>query len=71
MKPPPVGYPRAGVGAETLFQQWEQQYSSVSSRYAACRLIRQIGPSDVHPDIEPILSLHDRLACSDYNLTLA
>ena len=68
---PPSRYPWENVQGETNYRQWEKQYSNTASQYVACRLIKQIGPASIHPEIEPILSLHDRLACSDSKLALA
>jgi hypothetical protein len=67
----PPRYPWPDVSVEARFRQWLQRYEATSARYMTCRLVKEIGPRDVHPDIEPILSLHDQLACSLSNLSLA
>jgi hypothetical protein len=67
----PPRYPWADIALEALSRQWEQQYDAASASYAVCRLLKRIGPAEVHPDIEPVLSLHDRMACSAYSQQLA
>jgi hypothetical protein len=61
--PPPSRYPWNNVKAEARYREWERRYTSASAAYAACRLIKQIGPAEVHPDVLPVLSLHDAIAC--------
>jgi hypothetical protein len=59
---PPSGlrYPWENARVEADYRQWEKQYEAAASKYSTCMLIKQIGPADIHPDIEPILALHDR-----------
>jgi hypothetical protein len=59
--PPPWRYPWADANVEIQYRLWERHYEQVSRSYAVCRLIKEFGPREVHPDIAPILSLHDRL----------
>jgi hypothetical protein len=68
---PPSRYPWEDNRAELEYRSWEEKYKAASSKYAVCRLISQIGSPEVHPDIEPILSTHDRWCCPDRNLQLA
>ncbi len=71
IKQPPPRYPWPDSPTEMRFRQWEQQYEAAARSYMTCRLIQEIGPRDVHPEIAPVLDLHDQLACSMYNLNLA
>ena len=67
----PPRYPWPDTPTEMLFRDWESKYEAASAHYAVCRLVKEIGPREVHPEIEPVLTLHDQLACSMYNLNLA
>jgi hypothetical protein len=68
---PPARYPWSDAASETRYRQWEQRYDRVAAQYATCRLLKQLGTDQPHPDVAPILDLHDRLACSERNLNLA
>jgi hypothetical protein len=59
--PPPWRYPWANADVEIRFRAWAQRYDQISRSYAVCRLIKEFGPREVHPDIAPILALHDQL----------
>ncbi len=71
MEQPPAGYPWDTPQDENYYRQWQQQYEQTISQYTACRLLTQFGPGNVHPDLEPVLKLHDQLACSVNDLKLA
>ena len=71
MDKPPSRYPWSDSTSETHYRQWEQRYDGAIAQYTTCRLIRQFGTDQRHPDVEPILDLHDRLSCSEYNRQLA
>ncbi|MCL4507791.1 MAG: hypothetical protein M1434_03495 [Chloroflexi bacterium] len=68
---PPSRYPWDNIAAETRYRQWQQRYDGMAGAHAACRLIRQVGANEVHPDIEPVLALHDQIACGAPNRSLA
>jgi hypothetical protein len=68
---PPFRFPWANQRQEATYRNWEQQYQSIASQYATCKLVKQIGSGRVHPDVVPILGTHDQLACSPYELNLA
>ena len=55
----PQRWPWLNAKEEKRFQKWEAQYQSSSSSWATCELLRQIGNSDVHPEVQAILKLHD------------
>jgi hypothetical protein len=57
---PPARYPFEDVRIESLFRQWEQNYSRASTDYAVCRLVKEIGYGTVHPIAAQVLALHDR-----------
>ncbi len=62
MDPPPSRYPWESHDLEIQYRQWEQRYEQASRSYSVCKLIKQLGPQEIHPDVAPILALHDRLA---------
>ena len=68
---PPSRYPWVDFVAETRYREWVQRYEQRTPQYAVCRLVKQLGPQEVHPDVQPVLTLHDRLTCSDYAHQLA
>jgi len=69
--PPSARFPFDSTTIEARYRQWEQHYQNTAARFAACRLVKTLGPSDVHPDVAPVLRLHDRLACPDPSRALA
>jgi len=71
MDQPPSRYPWSDPAAEARYRQWEQRYTRAVAHYTTCRLIKQLGPEQRHPDVEPILDAHDRLACSEQQQNLA
>ena len=71
MEKPPSRYPWETPEAESKYRQWESRYQRAASRYTTCKLVREIGTSRIHPDVQLILSLHDRLACQGTDRRLA
>lgn len=71
METPPAQYPWRDTRAEMLYRNWEQRYEAAIQQYATCRLIKQFGTGEVHPDVEPVLALHDRVSRVDAGLKLA
>jgi len=57
---PPTTYPWDNADDEARFRQWQQQYERVSANFSVCRLLQQIGPTDIHPQVERILYAHDQ-----------
>ncbi len=68
---PPSRYPWSDSASEMRYRQWEQRYEGVTAKYATCQLIKQFGSGECHPDVEPVLKLHDRLTQTESNLKLA
>ncbi|MBI5301426.1 MAG: hypothetical protein HY868_04755 [Chloroflexi bacterium] len=68
---PPSRYPWENVRQERNYREWEQAYQRAASRFITCRLLKQIGDATTHPNVAPILSTHDEMACSTNNLNLA
>jgi len=55
----PERWPWLDAKAERNFQKWESQYQSSCANWATCELLRQIGNSSVHPEVQSIVALHD------------
>ena len=68
---PPARFPWDNTPDELRYRQWEADYQRASAQYAVCKLIKQIGSQAVHPDVAPILALHDRFTSPASNLALA
>jgi hypothetical protein len=71
MTPPPWRYPWANSDVEIQYRLWERRYEQVSRSYAVCKLIKELGPREVHPDVASILALHDRLTRLEVDRPLA
>ena len=67
----PERWPWLDARAEHKFQKWEKQYQADSDEFATCELIKTIGNSMVHPDIAPIIKLHDEATRTTSKLPLA
>jgi hypothetical protein len=59
LRVPPSQYPFENAAAEARYRQWEQQYLQSSAPYAVCRLVKTLGPAETHPDLVPVVALHD------------
>ena len=60
---PPVRFPWDGSEQEQAMRAWEQQYNAVAEPYGICELVGSFGDEAVHPQIGPLLKLHDGLTC--------
>lgn len=63
MRPRPGIWP---VQAERLpiRQAWIREYEHTAKSFAACQFIESIGSGIVHPDIRPVIDLHDQLSAA-------
>jgi len=63
---PPRGYPWPDEKIRQRFDDWSKQYDHASRSHATCKLLddEPHTPTDVHPQVAPILTYHDELACS-------
>jgi len=67
----PDRWPWLDAKAEIRFQKWEAQYKSYAFNWATCELIRQIGNTVVHPEVQTIIKLHDGATKVESKLPLA
>ena len=68
---PPSRYPWENLRQEQNYRAWQERYQRAASRYTVCRLVKQLGVDETHPDVAPILAAHDQMACAAGNLGLA
>jgi hypothetical protein len=67
----PDRWPWLAPKAEQRFRRWLATYESLAAARATCELMRTIGNPTVHPEIEPLVKLHDRATRVGSNLPLA
>jgi hypothetical protein len=67
----PERWPFLDARAEKHFQKWQAQYESFAAGWATCEFVRKIGNGEVHPAVQPILTVHDRMARVESKLKLA
>ncbi len=60
---PPTRFPFANVEDERRYRSWEEVYERRASHYSTCSFVGSFGESSVHPALEFVLSIHDRLTC--------
>jgi hypothetical protein len=58
MEKPPVRFPYQGDD-ERRMREWEGRYARASEGYATCELLEEVGGGADHPEITPLLRLHD------------
>jgi hypothetical protein len=68
---PRVEWPFADLRAESAFREWNEDYRRKHSRYATCRFLRRLGSEKVHPEVAPLMSLHDERTRCGAELPLA
>jgi len=67
----PERWPWPDAKREKRFQKWETDYLASSEEYATCEFLRQIGNSEIHPEVQPIVKLHDDMTRAGSKLPLA
>jgi hypothetical protein len=60
-KGPPGRYPFLSPEQEAAYRRWQSKYERVAARFSVCRLLHQVGASQVAAEIQPILALHDQM----------
>lgn len=56
---PPARFPYETPGDERAMRDWEARYAQASQRFASCVLLEEMGGGTEHPQVVPIVSLHD------------
>ena len=65
-RPPPFPH-----GNARLMAGWKLQYDAACRAHATCRMLAALGPGEVHPEIAPVIALHDQATRADSGLPLA
>ena len=66
-----VKWPWPNEKVEASFNRWEKTYLEKSANFATCRFLKAIGPATVHPEISPLIELHDQSTKAHASLNLA
>jgi hypothetical protein len=68
---PPVTFPYEGPAEEQAMRAWERTYDRASQGCATCRLLEEMGSGADHPEVAPVLALHDEHTRATSGLPLA
>jgi hypothetical protein len=68
---PPHRFPFEGVTEEEEMRAWVRRYDDASQGRATCLLVEALGSGAVHPEVDPILRLHDEETRAGSGLPLA
>jgi hypothetical protein len=66
-----VPWPWTHPNSEKRFRAWEQKYLKASEKFSTCTLVTTLGNRDLHPEIAPIIRLHDEKTRIESGLPLA
>jgi hypothetical protein len=66
-----TAWPREGGEQQAIFDLWLAQYMAKQNRYATCRYLGTLGVETVHPEIETIVEVHDKITRCREPLDLA
>jgi hypothetical protein len=67
----PPRWPWPNAKAEKWFQNWHAQYQSYAASWATCEFVSLAGVAEVHPEIVPVLQIHDTNTRADSKEKLA
>jgi hypothetical protein len=68
---PPHRFPFEASAEEREMAEWVRRYDAASERHATCRFVEALGSGAVHPEVEPLLRLHDERTRATSGLPLA
>lgn len=68
---PPSRYPFQSQEQEAKYRRWQTDYDRAIARFGVCRLVAHTGITQIAPQIEPIVALHDQLTAVASNRPLA
>lgn len=60
---PSARFPWANDAEEKAMLAWEKQYQELSTGFSTCEFIKSFGSDVMHPNVAPIVHLHDELCC--------
>jgi hypothetical protein len=62
---PPARWPFLDAKSEKSFKTWDDEYHTRIRDYSVSRLLERVGDGKAHPEIEPLLALHDQFSRAD------
>jgi hypothetical protein len=68
---PPSRFPFADTETEQEYREWQREYDETAPRFATCQLVNAYGAQEPHPELSPLLKLHDSLTGIVHTLPLA
>ncbi len=68
---PPHRFPFESAAEEREMADWVRRYDAASQGRATCHFVEALGSGTVHPEVEPLLRLHDEHTRATSNLPLA
>jgi hypothetical protein len=68
---PPARFPFADAVTEQKYREWQRDYDETAPQFATCQLVSAYGGQEAHPELSPLLKLHDSLTGIDNALPLA
>ena len=71
LRRPPNLFPRKTANAEQRFNHWLAGYATACTTRATCEYLGNVGPTNVHPRIGPIIEFHDSATNALSSLPLA
>ncbi len=71
MENPPCRFPYEESEKRLRHHDWVKKYELGSSDYTICRLVEELGNKTVHPEVKPVIQLHDRYCGVDSDKPLA
>ena len=71
MAAPKPRWPYATPAEEADMRTWLEEYAIAIQDFAVCELVEEIGSGVVHPEVAPVLALHDEMTKVGSGLPLA
>lgn len=68
---PPHRFPFESAAEEREVTDWVRRYDAASQGHATCHFVEALGSPTVHPEVEPIVRMHDEHTRATSNLPLA
>ena len=65
IRPSKLRWPFESSEQKAALQHWVGNYDMASQQASVCKLVETVGPTEVAPEIAPILQLHDKLCCGN------
>jgi len=71
LHPMTTGWPWENSAAESRFMNWKEEYERASASFSTCRFVKSLGVATVHPELQPLVEVHDEATRIDQPLPLA